>query len=119
VLKRDGDSCPIRCVPAGEVEAVVIDQLRGLLRTPEIIVRTWRAAKSMGEISAVDVREALERLDPLWKELFPAEQARIVQLLVDRVNVSPDGADIRLRTEGLTKLVEDLRAIKPESRRAA
>ena len=32
---------------------------------------------------------------------------------------APDGADIRLRTEGLTKLVADLRAIRPEARRAA
>ena len=73
----------------------------------------------MGEISEVDVREALERLDPLWDELFPAEQARIVQLLVERVDVSLDGADIRLRTEGLTNLVADLRAVKLETRRAA
>ena len=119
VLKRDADSCTVRRVPAAEIESAVVDQLRGLLRAPEIIVRTWRAAKSMGDISEADVREALERLDPLWDELFPAEQARIVQLLVERVDVSPDGADIRLRTEGLTNLVTDLRAIKPESRRAA
>ena len=44
VLKRNGASCPIRRVPAGEIEAAVIDQLRGLLRAPEIVVRTWRAA---------------------------------------------------------------------------
>ena len=83
-------------------------------------MRTWRAARASGEdISEGEVREALERLDPLWGELFPAEQARIVQLLVERVDVSPDGADIRLRTEGLTNLVSDMRAIKPEPRRAA
>jgi hypothetical protein len=119
VLKRDAASCTVRRVPAAEIESAVVDQLRGLLRAPEIIVRTWRAAKSMGEISEVDVGEALERLDPLWDELFPAEQTRIVQLLVERVDVSPDGADIRLRTEGLTNLVTDLRAIKPGTRRAA
>ena len=39
--------------------------------------------------------------NPLWDELFPAEQARIVQLLVERVDVGMDGVDIRLRTEGL------------------
>ena len=120
VLKRDADACTVRRVPAAEIESAVVDQLRGLLRSPEIIVRTWRAARqSMDGISEADVREALERLDPLWDELFPAEQARIVQLLVERVDVSPDGADIRLRTEGLTNLVTDLRAIKPEPRRAA
>jgi DNA invertase Pin-like site-specific DNA recombinase len=119
VLKRDGEACSVRRIPAAEIESAVVDQLRGILRTPEIIVGTWRAAKSMDEISEADVREALERLDPLWDELFPAEQARIVQLLVDRVDVSPDGADIRLRTEGLTNLVADLRAVRPEARRAA
>ena len=119
VLKRDAEACTVRRVPAAEIESAVVDQLRGLLRAPEIIVRTWRAAKSMGEISEADVRDALARLDPLWNELFPAEQARIVQLLVERVDVSTDGADIRLRTEGLTNLVTELRAIRPESRRAA
>ena len=119
-LKRDADSCPIRRVPAGEIETAVIDQLRGLLRAPEIVVRTWRVArKSMDNLSEGDVRAALERLDPLWDELFPAEQARIVQLLVERVDISTDGADIRLRTEGLTNLVTELRAVRPESRRAA
>ena len=120
VLKRDAEACTVRRVPAAEIESAVVDQLRGLLRSPEIIVRTWRAARqSIDGISEADVREALERLDPLWDELFPAEQARIVQLLVERIDVSPDGADIRLRTEGLTNLVTELRAIKPESRRAA
>ena len=73
----------------------------------------------MGDITEAEVRVALERLDPLWDELFPAEQARIVQLLVERVDISQDGADIRLRTEGLANLAEDQGATKPGSRRAA
>jgi DNA invertase Pin-like site-specific DNA recombinase len=118
VLKRDAASCPIRRVPAAAIENAVVDPLRGFLRAPEIIVRTWRAARqTVGEISEYEVREALERLDPLWDELFPAEQARIVQLLVERVDISLDGADIRLRTEGLTNLVADLRTL--ETPRAA
>jgi site-specific DNA recombinase len=119
-LKRDAESCQVRRVPAAEIENAVINQLRGLLRAPEIIVRTWRPARqSIRDISEAEVRKALEGLDPLWDELFPAEQARIVQLLVERVDVSSDGIDIRLRTEELASLVEDLCAIKPESRRAA
>jgi site-specific DNA recombinase len=110
VLKRDGDSCPIRRVPAGEIETAVMDQLRGLLRAPEIVVHTWREARQSGEdFSEAEVRESLERLDPLWDELFPAEQARIVQLLVERVDIHPDSMNMRLRTAGLTKLVDELR----------
>ena len=42
--------------------------------------------------------------------MFPAEQARIVRSLVERVDVSPAGADIRLRLDVLACLVRDLRA---------
>jgi site-specific DNA recombinase len=71
-------------------------------------VRTWRAARGTG-ISEAKVRQALERLDPLWDEPFPAEQARIVQLLVERVEVHPDRVNVRLRTAGLTYLFAELR----------
>ena len=43
-LKLCHGDCPIRAVPAGEVEAAVINQVRALLRAPEVVVRTWRAA---------------------------------------------------------------------------
>ena len=92
VLKQGRDACPVGRVPAGEIEAAVIEQVRRLLTTPEIIVRTWRAAREQdGTISEGEVRAALHDLDPLWDELFPAEQARIVQLLVERVDVGEDG----------------------------
>ena len=54
-----------------------------------------------------------------WDELFPAEQARIVHLLVERVDVGLDSVDIRLRTEGLASVVADLRASNTDMRRAA
>ena len=35
---------------------------------------TWRAAKADGDaLTEAAVREALDRLDPLWDELFPGE----------------------------------------------
>ena len=73
---------------------------------------TWRAAKSEGaDFPEEAVREALERLDPLWEELFPAEQARIVQLLVQRIDLKPDGLELQLRTQGLGHAVNALGAI--------
>jgi DNA invertase Pin-like site-specific DNA recombinase len=125
VLKRGADACPIARVPAAEVEMAVIDQLRGLLRAPEIIIGTWRAARpEIDRLAEADVREALTRLDPIWDELFPAEQARIVQLLVERIDLAVNGLAIRLRTKGLTSLVNDLGIIgadreSADSRKAA
>jgi DNA invertase Pin-like site-specific DNA recombinase len=119
VLKHGPGACPIGRVPADQIESAVVEQLRGLLSTPEIIVATWRTARQAGsDIPEHEVRDALERLDPLWDELFPAEQARIVQLLVERVDITLDGADISLRTDGLTSLLRDLRTANG-SRRAA
>jgi len=72
VLKRGPGACPIGRVPAAEIENAVIDQVRGMLRTPEIIVGTWRLARQEIEgLTEAQAREALERLDPLWEELFP------------------------------------------------
>jgi hypothetical protein len=59
-------------------------------------------------LTEADTRTALEQLEPLWEELFPAEQARIIRLLVERVEVSPGGADIRLKVGGLASLARDL-----------
>ena len=119
-LKLCHGACPIRAVPAGEVEAAVIDQIRALLRAPEIVVRVWRAAQLDGEaIDEREVVEALQRLDPLWDQLFPAEQARILQLLVARVAVRLDGLEISLRVEGIGSLVEELRLHEAAERRAA
>ena len=66
-----------------------------------------------------EARLALERLDPLWEELSPAEQARIIHLLLDRVDIGAGGADVRLRLDGLASLVRDLGAPAAESLRAA
>ncbi|EFH10724.1 recombinase family protein, partial [Teichococcus cervicalis] len=110
VMKGARSDCPVRRLPAGEIESAVVAQLRALLRQPEVVVGTWRAARAEApEITEVETLAALERLDPLWEELFPAEQARIVRLSVERVDVSPAGAAIRLRLEGLASLVQDLR----------
>lgn len=54
------------------------------------------------------MRSALLEFEQLWNELFPAEQARIIQLLVERVDIGADGVDIRLRVDGVTSLVGEL-----------
>jgi site-specific DNA recombinase len=109
-LKLSHGECPIRAVPAGDIEGAVITQIRALLRAPEVVVRTWRAAwLDDPRIDEREVVEALQRLDPLWDQLFPAEQARILQLLVARVVVRLDGLEINLRLEGIDSLVQDLR----------
>jgi site-specific DNA recombinase len=44
----------------------------------------------------------------VWDELFPAEQARIIQLLVERVTVSPTGLRIDMKTAGMRELIQSV-----------
>lgn len=111
VLKHGAGTCPVGRVPAGEIEAAIIEQLRAMFRQPEIIAGTWKAAKKQnGDVSESDARAALQQLDPLWDELFPTEQARIVALLVERIDIGPEGLNIRLRVNGLTGLAREMLA---------
>lgn len=48
------------------------------------------------------MRQAIHEFDQLWEQLFPAEQTRIVQLLIERVDLSTEGATIWIRPEGLS-----------------
>jgi site-specific DNA recombinase len=110
LLKGENPPGIVRSVPAGEIEAAVIDHVRGLLRAPEIIVATWREAHKLDEaISENEVRDALQDMDPIWDELFPYEQARVLQLLVERVEVHPSGLEIKFRMDGLETLVAEIR----------
>ena len=121
VLKGGATERPaIARLPAGEIEAAVLAQVRALLRQPEVAVGTWRTVRaSAPDVTEQEVLLALERIEPLWDELFPAERARIVRLLVDRVDVRAEGAVVRLRLDGLGSLVRDLAEQAPAGRRAA
>ena len=48
-------------------------------------------------------------------ELFPAEQARIVALLVDCIEVASDGIDIHLRLAGIHSLAGELMPEAPDT----
>jgi DNA invertase Pin-like site-specific DNA recombinase len=120
VIKRGAEGCPVSRVPAGEIENAVVNQLRGMLRAPEVIIATWRSARpELGDLSEDGVREVLAGLDPLWDELFPAEQTRVIQLLVERIDVGLAGLKMRLRVQGVARMVQDLVGIAAANRRAA
>jgi hypothetical protein len=57
-------------------------------------MEAWHKSPALARGYGVD-------FDRIWDELFPAEQARLVRLLVERVDVSDEGIRVRLRTEGL------------------
>ena len=57
------------------------------------------------EAEAID---ALQQFPKLWDQLFPGEQARIIQLLVRRVTVTAEGLVIDLRADGIAGVMRDM-----------
>ena len=177
--KYGHDCCPVKSVPAGDIEGAVIQQLRSIFKSPEMIAQTYKATQELETeelerlcsekvelesrltklkqtvsrlldsgasdsaatdeirrtneeyidaqhrfrdvddeiqdmqsrlVTERDVAECLRRLDPIWDELFPLEQTRIMQLLIEQVTINTDGMNIRIRGNGLHSLVSEVRA---------
>ncbi len=113
-VKKSYDHCPIKTVSAHMLEELVISQVRRLLVQPEWAVRI---SKQDSELSERTIMAALKNFESLWDELFPAEQARIVNMLIQRITVHPDKLQITLRPLGmiglLRELISDLTHITP------
>jgi DNA segregation ATPase FtsK/SpoIIIE-like protein len=97
-------------LPADTVEAAVITEIRRVLRTPETTAQVIAALDKddMADIAEAEAIAALQRFPELWAQLFPAEQARIIQLLVRRVTVTSEGLVIDLLTDGIAGVMRDL-----------
>ena len=118
-IKNGAATCEIGSIAAAEIEGVVTGQVRRLLQTPEIAARTIAACNETdGDepvINEREVVEALGRIDDVWDELFPAEQARIIRLLVQGIEVAPDGVDVHLRVDGIHGLAGELMPEAPDT----
>jgi hypothetical protein len=128
-LERPALQRPIRDIEAGRVDTVVcykIDRLSRsltdftkLLASPELIARTITAVRRENgaaadtQLEEGEVIEALGALEPVWDELYPAEQARILRLLIEEIDVAPDGISMTLHAAGIRTLVAELADQEP------
>jgi site-specific DNA recombinase len=68
-----------------------------------------QAIKLDPTLDEAKITVAMTRLDAIWDQLFPAEQTRIVRLLVEKIIVSPNDLEVRLRASGIESVVLELR----------
>lgn len=102
------ETAPMR-LAAGMVEDAVVAEIRRILLTPEVVTQILAALKKHhGGASEADAIAALHEFDALWGQLFPAEQARIVQLLVRRVTVTAAGLEVDIRREGIAGVIREM-----------
>lgn len=99
-------------LPVAMVEGTVIGQIRLLVRAPEVASRLLQVLRADGvTANEKDIIASLDWFDALWGRLFPAEQARIVLLLVERVAVGPEGITLDLHKNVLRTFVADIDAV--------
>ena len=181
--KRAVSDCPIKRVPAGDIEKAVLEQLNAVFRTPTLVAKTYFVAKDIekeehqrllsqkgtlekemvevrkkagmlaslenisedqekrlielndvavaltqqiGEVNArclafeetdvtkSDISTAFQCVETLWEDLFPAEQNRLVRLLVEKIDIRETGIDMEIKTNGLAALISDLAGLSGE-----
>jgi DNA invertase Pin-like site-specific DNA recombinase len=99
---------PMR-LPAGMVEDAVVTEVRRILQTPEVVTQVLATLnRDSGGASEADAIAALHEFKALWSQLFPAEQARIIQLLVRRVTVTTAGLEVDIRREGIAGVIREM-----------
>ena len=112
-IKEGHGASGIKMLPAGEIEEAVMAQIRGILRSPEVVTQVWRDIGKLKDAATVGMTEtqvsvAFNQVDLVWNQLFPLEQHRIVTLLVDRVIVSPNELQMKLHPNGVENLALDV-----------
>ena len=107
-IKIGKESCDICRIPAGEIEQVVVEKMRGILRSPEVLAHAVREVNTQRpKVEETNAISALQSIDAVWDELFPAEQAKVLHTLVDRITVRKDGIAIKWHDKGLNKLLRE------------
>ncbi len=96
-------------LPAIELEANVVAQIRRILRAPDLKHRVAQlVTRQNPEVDEAKVCVAMLQIDQIWDQLFPAEQERIVRLLIHKVVVTPHNIEVQVRPNGIERLAAEL-----------
>ncbi|MBF0143063.1 MAG: recombinase family protein [Magnetococcales bacterium] len=107
--KNSYRDCPIGGMAAGDIEKLVLRQVQSMVGSPEMTARVWKEAQKTEEpFEERDLVGALHRLETVWDDLFPGEQARLLHLLVRRAVVHTDEVEVHLRVSGLNLLAAEI-----------
>lgn len=106
-VKKSYSVCPLKTISAPLLEEVVLDQTRRVLTSTEWVSRML-ASHPNEKASMHDVTAALKNFGVVWEELFPAEQARIVQLIIHKIAVHPNKLIIEFHPPGMASVLHEL-----------
>ncbi len=109
--KRGWRTCPSKSLPAVEIERFVLEQIHALGNDHNLLRKALaQKPKDQGAMWSVDeVVKACQNVDHHWTKLTPKEVARLVGMVVERVDY--DGAKgkvaIAFQPAGIRQLVQE------------
>ena len=99
-------------LPAREIEAAVVAQMRTVLTSPEAIAAVVQQIQRDGPpIDEASTVMAMGRLNDVWDQLFPIERHRITHLMIERIDLvhvgRVQGIQVKWRELGWNALIEE------------
>jgi hypothetical protein len=83
-------------------------KLLDMMKSPEIVSKALQQNDDPS-LSEEEIINGFNSLDRVWEELFPAEQSRILHLLIEKLEVRQEGLRLTVRTEGFHGLAKELK----------
>jgi site-specific DNA recombinase len=99
-------------LPAPEIEAAVVAQIRTVLTSPETVASVVRHIQRNGaQIDEATTVMAMGRLNNVWDQLFPVERHRIANLMIERIDLvhagEVQGIKVKWREVGWNALIKE------------
>lgn len=100
--KRAISTCPVRQIPAGEVERITREQVVKMLQTPTILIKLAQVLN----LPAEKIAELFKEI--FWQEISPGEMNRLLHLLLEKVEVHESKLTVEFKSSGIKTLMEEI-----------
>jgi site-specific DNA recombinase len=98
-------------IPAAEVEAATVNQVKTVLSSPEAITAVCKSLELQGvQINEDEIVMGLHQLGEAWEQLYPAERIRIIKLMIERVDLVAGGLKVKWHALGWKELIKEFAA---------
>jgi len=113
-MKRINSICPLKRVPAAELENLLLREIGSMLAKPEVIAGVMHQAAELDEhgkhLKLSTVQQAFDDLTNVWDVMFPVERYKFINEVVEKITVHIDRVEIEYKTDGLEAVITEAEA---------
>ena len=94
--------------PAEPIETHIIEEIIKILKSPEVVMKLNQLADNRKDIDRQDLMNALKNLNDVWNYLYSEEQRKLINMLINFIEVQENGIKVNLNLDGLDDLMLQL-----------